>query len=133
MIEKKDIFNMARHIFRHNQGISDPKIMHPGREWAIGLVGATAGIIIGAVASINTFVSFNQEQIDQLDVTEVAIPYKASLVEAAISKYQAKSAGYQEIYRQLSIIQFSTTISTTSSIKSIINTNIDAEVNPISN
>ena len=127
------MYKMARHIFRHSHGISDPKIMHPRREWVIGLGGAFATIIIGAVVSINTFVSFNQEQINPPDVTVVAVPYNALLVEMAISKYQAKSAGYQEIYRQLSIVQFSTTISTTSSIKSIINTNIDAEVNPISN
>jgi len=132
MIEKKDLYKMARHIFRHSHGISDTKIMHPMREWVIGLGGSFATIIIGAVVSINTFVSFNQEQIYHPDVTEVAIPYNASLVEAAISKYQAKIDTYQTISNQSLATQLPPIISiTTTPTEQTVNT--DTVVTPVAN
>jgi len=92
---------MARHIFRHGQGVRDPKIMHPGREWAIGLMVTAISIIIGAVASTTIFVSYNKDYFSQNDMVEEIIPYKAALVEKAISLYQDKQDTYKTISNQL--------------------------------
>jgi hypothetical protein len=37
MIHKTDIARMAKKVFHHERGVRDPHIMHPEREWLIGL------------------------------------------------------------------------------------------------
>ena len=91
MINKKQIEVMAKKIIRHQQGLQDPQIMHPEREWTLGLA------IFLAILSFCTFFSisiYNQNKNVSLgeissDTNEVFV-YRESLVKEALEKFSQR-------------------------------------------
>jgi len=55
MANKNDILKMARHVFRRGQSIPDRRLMHPKREWAIGLIVALAVMVVGFWYNLDRF------------------------------------------------------------------------------
>lgn len=55
MIDKHDIITMAHRIVRHGRGVSDRRIMHPYREWYVGLAIAFLIAIAGVTYNTQTF------------------------------------------------------------------------------
>lgn len=87
MIDKKDIIKMAKHVFKRGKGVPDKRLMHPRRDWTIGMI-VFALILIGG--SYFGAVSYNQYK--EIDTTGgdpgVTIPkYNASRIEETISLY----------------------------------------------
>ena len=97
MIEKKDIIKMVRHIVRRDKGISDPKIMHPMREWGGGLLVSLLAIVVGGSVSASQFMTYSQDQKNQAGVTESTVLYKAALVESALKLHNEKISIYENI------------------------------------
>ena len=98
MINKKQIEVMAKKIIRHQQGLQDPQIMHPEREWTLGLA-----IFLG-ILSFCTFFSisiYNQNKNVSLgeissDTNEVFV-YRESLVKEALEKFSQRDMELKNI------------------------------------
>jgi len=97
MIETKDIVKMVKHIVRHDNGVPDTRIMHPMREWLIGLSGVTVGIIGGSIFALLVYHSYSLSARDVMTVAETVVPYKAVLVEQALDTYLEKRRVYESL------------------------------------
>jgi hypothetical protein len=98
MINKKQIAEMAKNVFKHERGLRDPRIMHPDREWLLGLGAALVVFVVGAVWSGNTFlknrhVSALTAQSD--GVTETV--YRESQVKEVLKTLDERERRLQEL------------------------------------
>ncbi len=106
MIQKKDIIKMAKQVFRKTQGYPDRRIMHPYREWGIGILVFALLVVAGGVVAGKVFVSYLD--IDATDVQDAGtgIPrYREALVQDAIEMYQQKNDAYQAIEQTITPVE----------------------------
>lgn len=58
MIDKADILKMVKHVTKRAGGSSDRRLLHPKREWLIGLAVSAACLIGGFIYNLNQFYYF---------------------------------------------------------------------------
>ena len=97
MIETKDIKKMVAHIMRRDKGIADPQLMHPTREWFIGLGMATLIVLLGSWFCWYIYSSYVQTIVSELSVSEPVVPYQAASIAEAIKIYESKQIKFSEI------------------------------------
>lgn len=95
MIETKDIIKMVKKIVSHDKGVPDTRIMHPMREWLIGLIGVTIAVAGGSLFALFVYNSYSESSTNVVAVTETVVPYKAGLVEQALEIYLEKKSVYE--------------------------------------
>lgn len=97
MINTKNILNMVKHVARNENALPDKRIMHPEREWFIGITGVLIGIIVGSIFAYLVFHSYSLLTTQEIVVTETVVPYKAVLVEKALTLYLEKRSVYNNL------------------------------------
>ena len=97
MIETKDITKMVAHIIRRDKGIADSQIMHPTREWFIGLGVAVLIVLLGSWFCWYIYSEYSRTIDSALSVTEPVIPYQAATIAEAIKIYETKQLKFSEI------------------------------------
>jgi len=86
-----DIKNIVKTIARKKQGLQDPQLIYPARDWAIGMVG-TLGIVCFAVAfCVIQYHSYTNMSLDE-EVILTMVPYRTAQVEKALVKYRTIEA-----------------------------------------
>ncbi len=68
MINKAHIAEMAKKVLRHERGLRDPQIMHPEREWLIGLSIMVVIFAASAVWSADVYLKNKNVNIDQTSI-----------------------------------------------------------------
>lgn len=98
MKTKTNIAVVARKLFHHKNGVRGIKLMHPNRDWMIGIVGAIT-IIVGMVAwSVFTYYEQREKIANTTDVTIATVPsYNAELVAQALDIAQARTDLFDSI------------------------------------
>ena len=81
MIEAKDITKMVQHVVRRDSGKSDAVIMHPLREWALGLFVVGLLVLWGVIFTIALFRVYSSSL-----ETVVPVPVIAHLVKSKIAR-----------------------------------------------
>ena len=104
MIETKDITNMVAHIVRRDKGIPDTNIMHPMREWVVGLAVVFLLVAGGVVFNIIMYQSYSEALSAPVTVTETVVPYKAAVVAQAITHYQTERTRYKSLLGTVSTL-----------------------------
>lgn len=95
MINKKDISKIAKRIIRRQKGLRDHQIIHPRREWAIGLLVACLLLIGGASWSFVTYNEVSERDVQSVNTTKVEQNvYQEGLVEAALEEFRSRREGY---------------------------------------
>lgn len=89
---------MAKKILHHDTGLRSPQLMHPAREWGIGLF---IGVVIFAVSafwSAQIYLSHREISIGDGGGTnsEVTV-YRKTLVDAALAELEKRSAAHTEL------------------------------------
>lgn len=83
---------MAQKILKHSRGLRDHKMMHPEREWLIGLAIALSLFTITAYASIYTYwKDKNMTSSSDTTVSEDSVTYRASLVRDALKRFETRN------------------------------------------
>lgn len=92
MMIKNDIKKLARKIWHHQKGVRSYTIMHPEREWAVGVVLAFTMIIVAGAWSGKTYLQ-NRSAIDSGVTVEEKqeTVYRESLVEEAKLLFDARN------------------------------------------
>jgi hypothetical protein len=91
-----DIKQIARTIARKEQGLVDPQLVYPARDWALTIL-ITLTLIVGAVVfSVVEYRSYTNVGLNE-EVVMTMVPYRAALVEQAIAKYQARAEEHARI------------------------------------
>lgn len=94
MIKKSDILKFIKHVHRKSSGLPDRRLMHPRREWLIGLGIFFIVVVIGAVISIGSFETY--KNIDQRDYkVDVTVPtYNQKLANTVLTDYAERQFEY---------------------------------------
>ena len=131
MIEKKDIFRKIRQIFRHGHGIHASKIIYPIRDWTVGLAVMVILLVIGAIVNINIFAHYSEDYLNQNNSDRTELPYKAALVEKAISLYKNKQESYEAFFQKTKKLPLSAEILSSSSTNSTKMEGVTNEVDEV--
>lgn len=97
MIETKDITKMVSHILRRDKGIADTELMHPVREWFIGLGLTSLAVALGSWFCFYLYLSYSAEMQKEVVVVEQAVPYQATAVKNALELFAFKQKKFSEI------------------------------------
>jgi len=98
MMNKKELTAFAKNILHSHKQLRSPQIMHPAREWFIGLLVAAG--IFGVCAFVSVQAYLEHRHIDltvYVDETSTATVYRESLVEAALDLFSSRSQRYDEL------------------------------------
>lgn len=97
MIDKKNILAMSRAVFRKGQGYPDRRLIHPNREWVLGLILFTIVVLGGSIAVTNVFSKYGNSNIQNGEVTNKVPVYHAGAVKEALEIYSARSLEYTRL------------------------------------
>jgi hypothetical protein len=98
MMNKKEFKKIAREIFRMDKGIPNPKLMHPARDWQIGL--GLGAIILVSVSwwNLDTYLTYREDTvIEQTENTGENIVYREALVSAALESFEEIDKTHQSL------------------------------------
>lgn len=93
MLSKIDLINMAKQVWRRDRGATDRRLMHPGRDWMIGLALAAAMFIAGSAWAGYQYIRVTSLSPDVPPPTPITRIDQAQL-EMAIDVYAARRATY---------------------------------------
>ena len=88
---------MTHHILRRGAGVPDHKIMHPERDWVIGLTIATLVFISGAVYSGNKFTEYLSLLDEEVAADSTVVQYKQTAISEVLGKYGERTKKFEEL------------------------------------
>lgn len=88
---------MANKILHRQAGLRDYQIMHPTRDWHIGLAVAVSIFLVGAATSAQLYFSNINTSLEAQVTPEEVIVYRETVVEAALERLVER----EETFRQL--------------------------------
>ena len=98
MINKKDITEIAKKMMRKHQGLRDPQIIHPRRDWIIGVflsLVAFAGIAWWSGVSYLNY--SNISVIESVELADTSVVYKEGQVNAALELFKEQTDNYNQL------------------------------------
>lgn len=88
MINKNQFKEMAKKVMRKQHGLRDPQIMHPEREWLIGIVGALVIFFFCVFCSIYAYIENKSISFEQAHTqSDEVVVYRESLVKDALGQF----------------------------------------------
>ena len=81
---------MARHITRHAKGLKDPRIMHPEREWVLGLAVALGIFAVTAAGSAFSYMKNKHPVAANPEEASEAPVYRESIVKDALRQLDVR-------------------------------------------
>lgn len=102
MIDKTIIHRLSRDIFRRSEGVSDHHLMHPEREWSIGILCLITLLGIGIY-----WTWYEHNRFTKISTTEpsptpsTASVYREQEVAHAIQTWSERVSSYEEIKTEL--------------------------------
>lgn len=104
-MNKINFTKIAKNILHTKEGVRDRKIMHPEREWGIGI---TLGVILLcsiAVWSSKTYLSNKEIVISEnfLDENEVIV-YRESMVKAALDSFKSRDDRHKQLLKEAEVV-----------------------------
>lgn len=97
MIDTTDITKMVKHIVRRGQGVADPHIMHPMREWLLGVSVVLLLVMLGAGLSFHLYRIYDSQRTTEITTIAPVVSYAAPTIAEAVSVYSAKRAVYEAV------------------------------------
>ena len=103
---------MARHILKHSQGLQDHKIMHPERDWLIGLGLALVIFTGSAIGSVYTYWKNKNIEVtpDESTVKETVV-YREAVVKDALASFEKRNKEREALIAQFSGAELKETVS----------------------
>lgn len=134
---------MVQAVIRRDRGFRDSRIIHPTREWFIGLAIMILAVVAGGAYSMLSYVLYDTTAYAPANVTDTLTVYRGVQVESAIELQRAKKEIHQNLIGTpaaalppvnqvtpptpgVEIITATTTVSGSSSVTDINNEETDA-------
>jgi len=118
IFSKTEIMKMVRHVYARGNDKFDNRLLHPSREWGIGLFIFILILLGGSVVGAQSFNQFRQLDTN-VGESDATIPrYKESLVNEVLETYQARQANYERLAASapVLVVPAATTSSSTASV-----------------
>lgn len=113
MISKADIVRAARSVVRHNRGYRLPVLIHPQRDWWIGLM-LFSVITLGGSLFMARLYFVNQSLEGIVGIEGDAVPrYREEVVADVLKLYDARRDAYQEALGAIPVVPVLEVASTT--------------------
>ena len=113
MITKHETRRLARRIARRNAGRGDRRIMHPARDWLIGLVGAALLLLGGSVGAGYLFWSKSDKATEASEATIDVVRYDQKLLQRVLTDYRGRRARYDSLRGEDAFVPEATSSATT--------------------
>lgn len=97
MITKQDILKMAKTVFKRSRGKYQHQLMHPTREWLIGLFCSAIFLVVGSVWVWGEFAYYQNLRPEGGQLTQPDVQYREVAVRAAIDRFSEKAVRYNTI------------------------------------
>ena len=98
MMNKKEITKIAKRILHPHKGYKEPKIIHPTRDWIIGLLIALSIVGGSAVWSASTYLEYQSLSVgDTNEIEEGVVVYRESLVKAALEQFSSREEKWDSL------------------------------------
>lgn len=94
MINKNEFTKIANNIIKSHKKIKSPELVHPKREWAIGLLVSVLIFAGTAWWSIQTYRSYQNTAVNFNVQEEEVVVYRKSLVESALEVFSTRAEEY---------------------------------------
>lgn len=96
-MNKQYIVQMVKHLKRSGGSVRNSQIMHPMREWVIGLV--VAAVLLGATAVWGTalYMSHRDVLLDEVEVETANTPYRERQVEDALAIFSEREQVFNSL------------------------------------
>ena len=102
MIENNPIKKMVSGILRNRKKAHfDKNIMHPQREWFIGVFLGLVILGVGIAWSVSTYMQFKNVSLSSLATEEENVVYKESVVDTALADFEVRKKSYEDLKKQL--------------------------------
>ena len=93
MLSSKDIKKISKKILRHQQGLRDIEVMHPVREWYVGLAVAFILMIVSTLWSAITYLDNRNVEVTEVDESSIkTVTYREEAVANALQLFETKAA-----------------------------------------
>ena len=92
---------MVKKVSRRSQGVPDRRIIHPEREWLIGIGLFIAVVIAGSAYNAYVYNRLTNLQSEVVPAEQSTIRYRESLVMQALDTYRERAEAYTAL--QLSL------------------------------
>ncbi len=121
MIEKKLIKNMVDHIFHpHKKNFIDNNLMHPERDWSIGLTIWAVLVLVGGWWSVHSYLQYSSISLENTEaLTQESFIYRGSLIDVALNNYAERKKIYDDLLNKSEGINQSFVATTTLSTSSV--------------
>jgi hypothetical protein len=97
MMNKNTFAQIAQRIAKPERGFRQSHLIHPAREWSIGLVVATLLFVVSAVWSAHLYMTYRDISVQEADpFAEEVVVYRESLVEGALLKFTERAERHNE-------------------------------------
>lgn len=90
MISKTDIIKMTRTVFKRSQGYRKHEVMHPSREWFIGIGLLIVVVVVGGVINALEYRSYNTLEQATKGAPLSINKYSHVLAQKARDRYEGK-------------------------------------------
>lgn len=97
MINKKDIVIMARKIARRGKGRHDRKIMHPSREWLVGLGLLLVALLVGGFINAERYLHYHTLETHITPSKPDGETYRVQEAAKAIGTYTARMDAFSAL------------------------------------
>lgn len=95
---KNNITKIAKHILKRQRGLRDHQIIHPAREWFIGLCTSLLILVGGAVWSTFTYLEVSERTVESASTEAVAgNVYRGDIVAAALEKFRERTDNFDQL------------------------------------
>jgi hypothetical protein len=89
---------LTKHLLRSQRGAREKKLVHPRREWSIGVLIALLIMAASASWSALTYVQYQEVELNQSSASESeVVVYRESLVEAALAIYDERETRLEQL------------------------------------
>lgn len=79
----------------------DKNIMHPERDWFLGLLTGILVIVLGVSFSVNRYIKYSQVNITDGENSFIPVSFKQNLAAEVLANYQTKQAVYEETVKKI--------------------------------
>lgn len=96
-MNKQNLLSLAKGFAKNKRISYDKRIMHPVRDWLIGLSCFFTLVIAGGAYSAHQFITYRNLNIYEGSLNEQTVKYNEVLVERVLGEYAKREEAYQAL------------------------------------
>ena len=104
MIDQTEVLKIAKHAFKRGKGVPDRRIIHPRRDWAVGILIFTTILATGSYYSMTVLSTYRDVDTSGGTAAERVPKYQAEQIERTINTYKDKEAAFNSLINQTTVV-----------------------------